>query len=85
MNKSLKILIAFVLGQLVQIICHIVSMNFWDNQRIPFCAAAGFLIAFAVFAGMWISRPSAEPEHVKSYKDWAKTPGADDADIEVLP
>ena len=83
-RKTVKILVAFVLGQLVQIICHVVSMNFWDSQRIPFCAAGGFLVAVAVFAGAWISRQNEEPRH-KSYKEWAEVPGVDDADIEVLP
>lgn len=84
-RDTIKLLIAFVLGQAVQIVCHAVCINFWERWQIPFCAAAGFLIALAVFAGAWISRSPVEPEHIKTYKDWAEVPGVDDADIEVLP
>lgn len=83
-KKTAKVLVAFVLGQIVQIVCHAVSFNFWQQYQIPFCAAGGFLVAVAVFAGAWVSRQNEEPRH-KSYKEWAEVPGADDADFEVLP
>lgn len=84
-KKTTKILAAFALGQAVQLVCHAVSFNFWQQYQIPFCAAGGFLVAVAVFAGAWISRPTTEPEHIKSYKEWAEVQGVDDADFEVLP
>ena len=53
----------------MQVVCHAVSMVYWDNRRIPFCIAAGFLVAVAVFAGTAIRE---EPEKAKSYKEWAE-------------
>lgn len=52
LKKCGKILIAFVTGQIVQIICTTVCLNLYVKHPIPFCAAAGFLVSVAVFAGM---------------------------------
>ena len=72
MNKgTIKVLVAFIAGQAVQIVCHAVSFSFWENRQIPFCVAAGFLIALAVFAGAWLNRDT-EPKHTKSYMDYAE-------------
>lgn len=67
MKQSTKLLIAFILGQAVQIVLHAVSMNFWENRRILFCVAAGFLVAVAVFAGVCINRE----EKPLTYEDWS--------------
>lgn len=56
MKKSTAIMLAFVLGQGVQIVCHAVALNLWEYRQIPFCLAAGFLVAVAVFAGVNIAR-----------------------------
>lgn len=69
--KGAGVLAAFVVGQATQIILHALSMNFWESSRIPFCTAAGFLVAVAVFAGMYIARPAP----AMSYQDWAQVPG----------
>ena len=55
MRRSTKLLIAFVAGQAVQVICHAVAINLWSYRQIPFCLAGGFLIAVAVFAGIRIA------------------------------
>ena len=68
---TVKVLVAFAVGQAAQIVIHAVSMNFWENRRILFCSAAGFLICAAVFAGAWLNRDS-EPKHTKSYMDYAE-------------
>lgn len=70
MKKSTKLLIAFILGQAVQVVLHAVSMNFWENRRILFCCAAGFLVAVAVFAGVCITKD----EKPMSYEDYARIP-----------
>lgn len=66
MKKSTKLLIAFILGQAVQVILHAVSMNFWENRRILFCCAAGFLVSVAVFAGVCITK-----EETLTFEDYA--------------
>lgn len=70
MKKSTKLLIAFILGQAVQVILHAVSMNFWENRRILFCCAAGFLVAVAVFAGVCITK-----EETLTFEDYANGKG----------
>lgn len=73
MNKNLiKVLIAFIAGQAVQLICHGVALNLWEYRQIPFCLAGGFLVLVAVFAGAWVATHSAEPEKPKSYLDYAE-------------
>lgn len=67
MKKSTKLLIAFILGQAVQVILHAVSMNFWENRRILFCCAAGLLMAVAVFAGVMITKE----EKPLTFEDYA--------------
>ena len=72
-KNSTKILIAYILGQITQLIIQGVCISFamWDNRRIPFCLAAGFVIAFAVFMGVRISARETAIVH-KSYKDYAE-------------
>lgn len=72
MRRSKSLLIAFALGQAVQVICHAVSLNLWEYRQIPFCLAGGFLVFMALLAGCWINRETTEP---KTYLDWAKIPG----------
>ena len=56
MNRnSILILAAFALGQAVQILFHALSMDLWPSRQIPVCAAAGFLVAVAIFGGMWVA------------------------------
>ena len=54
-RRSAKLLIAFLLGQAVQLIVHSVALNLWEYRQIPFCASAGFLVAVAVFMGIRIA------------------------------
>lgn len=53
-SNALVILAAFVVGQLVQLLAHALTIDLWASRQIPVCAAAGFLVAVAVLAGMYI-------------------------------
>ena len=72
-RSSTKILIAFVVGQITQIVIHAVTISFamWDSRRIPFCIAAGFVIFFAVLMGVRIAARETAIVH-KTYKDYAE-------------
>ena len=87
MSKSAKILIAFAVGQITQLVLHgmVVSLNMWDNKRVLFCAAFGFVILFAAIAGVVIARQQdtkleKDFKEKKSYLDWAAIP---EDDVEV--
>lgn len=81
-KNSTKILIAFLIGQAVQVVIQGVEIGFamWDNQRIGFSLAAGFLIFAAVLGGVRIAAretAAAHQEH-KSYSDYAMPPVEDE-------
>lgn len=83
MSKTTKILLAYAAGQLTQLIVHAMclSNNMYSYKQIPFCAAAGFVLLFAVISGVIISgKRDDRAEHKKSYVDWAKIPVTDDED-----
>lgn len=90
-NKTAMILVAYVVGQITQLVIHgmVLGFNMYNHRQIPFCAAAGFIIIFAVLAGVYISKaPEEEPKHQgqkKSYLDWAKIPGPKKDKEEVEP
>ena len=71
-KASTKILIAFVLGQITQIVIQGVEISFamWDNRRLAFAAAAGFVIFFAVLMGVRMAAKETAEAH-RSYKDYA--------------
>lgn len=62
---SSKVILAFAVGQLTQLVLHgvVVSLSLWDNRRIPFCAAAGFIILFAVIMGVRIASRETATAH----------------------
>lgn len=81
MSKSTKLLIAFAVGQVTQLVLHgmVVSLNMWDNRRVMFCAAGGFVILFAAIAGTVIAKGQdakldKEFKEKRSYFDWAEIP-----------
>lgn len=86
MSKAAKLLIAFAIGQVTQLVLHgmVVSLNMWDNRRVLFCAAFGFVILFAAIAGVYIAGGSkSAPAHEKrTYFDWAKIP--EDEEVEKI-
>ena len=86
MSKSAKLLTAFAVGQVTQLVLHgmVVSLNMWDSRRVIFCGAFGFVILFAAIAGVVIAggqdaKLEKEFKEQKSYLDWAEIPedGAD--------
>ena len=79
MSKSTKLLIAFAVGQVTQLVLHgmVVSLNMWDSRRVIFCAAFGFVILFAAIAGVFIAgqqdaKLEKEYKEKKSYFDLAE-------------
>lgn len=66
--RGIRVLIAFILGQAVQLIVHAVALNFnmWNSNQIPWCASAGFIITVAVFAGMRIAVKEGKEEIVNA-------------------
>ena len=76
-GKTVKVLVAYVLGQVTQLIIHAVSMNLWQSRQIPFCLAGGFIVLFALIAGVALCESediNGKPEHKKTYKDYAEIP-----------
>lgn len=77
-TKTITILVAYVAGQITQLVVHGMCLNFnmWSNRQIPFCMAAGFVIFFAILAGALISRSGGKekPSHEKTYKEYAEVP-----------
>lgn len=75
MSKNVKILLAFIVGQFVQIVAHILAKVSYMNNPVLFCIAAGFLILVAVVAGMYLGVQEDAPKKPKSYKDYAQAGG----------
>lgn len=79
-SKAVKLLVAYTVGQITQLVLHgmVVSLSMWDNKRVSFCAACGFVILFAAVVGVFIAGgvEKAPPAHEKpkSYFDWAEIP-----------
>ena len=81
-TKTVKILIAYALGQVTQLVIHGVALanNLYNYRQIPFCLACGFVILFAIISGVWIASARADGEHQadkKTYLDWAEIPEVD--------
>lgn len=70
-KKTAKVMAAFIIGQIVQVICHILSKVSYMNRPVLFCIAAGFLIVIAVVAGITLA-DSEKPAHQKTYTEWAE-------------
>lgn len=81
MNKSVKLLVAYAVGQITQLVLHgmVVGLNMWDSRRVLFCAAFGFVILFAAIAGVVIAgqqdaKLEKDYKEKKSYLEWAEIP-----------
>lgn len=64
-----KIVIAFIVGQLVQIIFNVVAKVSYMSKPIAFSAAAGFILLMTLFAGMHVANLE-RPKEKTSYKDY---------------
>lgn len=64
-KSSTKIIIAYTMGQVTQLVINgmEISLNMWDNRRIIFAAAAGFVILFAVIMGVRIAAKETATAH----------------------
>lgn len=69
MGCNAKVLIAFVAGQFVQVIAHLIAKTNYMQRPVLFCIAAGFLVFVAVLAGVILGKDD-KPKK-KSYKDYA--------------
>lgn len=54
MPNSRRILFAYVAGQITQIVMSIIAKAMYVDKTILWTAAAGFLLAFALFVGVCI-------------------------------
>lgn len=68
--NSGRVILAFIAGQVVQIILSVVAKNCFMLRPILFCGAAGFLVLVAVFAGIKIGLRD-EVKVPKSYDYYA--------------
>lgn len=78
MRKTMKVLVAFIAGQAVQLVVHAVALNLWSSRQIPFCLAGGFIVLVALICGIVLSDSETvkqEGNHEKkTYEDYAKIP-----------
>lgn len=71
-KKTAKVMAAFIIGQIVQVICHVLAKVAYMNRPVLFCIAAGFLITVAVIAGITLADSEKQPTHQKTYAEWAE-------------
>jgi hypothetical protein len=74
-KKTVKVMTAYLLGNIVQIILQIVAKVSYMSRPILFCVAAGFLVVIAVVAGISLADSNREPERQKSYREYAEEAG----------
>ena len=70
-KNSGRILLAFVVGQGMQLVLALLAKVSYMNRPILFCLAAGFILALAVVAGMRVILLQ-EQERPRSYHEWAE-------------
>lgn len=70
MNKAIKYIGWFLVGQAVQIILAVLAKVSFMSKPILFSVAAGILITVAILAGVRLA--GGEPKHEKSYMDYAE-------------
>lgn len=76
MNKAIKYIIWFLVGQTVQIILAVLAKVSYMSKPILFSVSAGILITAAIIAGVKLAgEPSKE---TKSYKQYAEEMATDD-------
>lgn len=74
-TKTAKIILAFIVGQVVQLVLALFAQVAFINRPILFSLSAGFLILVAIAAGTWIAAAddSKDAKHARplSYQDYA--------------
>lgn len=72
MSKNItRAILAYILGNVVQIILALVAKVSYMDRPILFSAAAGFLVLVAVMAGMRLVMQDAKETRPKTYQDYA--------------
>lgn len=67
-----RVLIAFLVGEAVQIVLQIVAEVNLMRHPVWFCGAAGFLVFVAVFAGARLGVRDGLKDSRKTYRDYAE-------------
>ena len=70
-KTTAKVLSAYIIGNVIQIVLAVLAKVSFMSRPILFCAAAGFLVLFAIIGGITLADSEKKPEHKKSYKDYA--------------
>lgn len=74
-KKTAKVMAAYLLGNIMQIVLQILAKVSFMSRPILFCTAAGFLVVIAVVAGISLADSNREPERQKSYREYAEEAG----------
>lgn len=74
-KKTVKVMTAYLLGNLMQIVLQVLAKVSYMSRPILFCIAAGFLVVIAVVAGISLADSNREPERQKSYREYAEEAG----------
>lgn len=74
-NKTAKIMVAFAIGQIVQVVLNVLSRVAYMTAPVLFCGAAGFLFFMAIVSGIALANSDSKVAHEKkTYMDWAEIP-----------
>ncbi len=68
MPNSRRILFAYVAGQATQIVMSVIAKSMYVNKMILWTAAAGFLLAFALFVGVCIGGGEVKKRNTRKEK-----------------
>lgn len=71
-KKTAKVMAAYIIGNLVQIVLAILAKVAYMSRPILFCGAAGFLVLTAVVAGISLANSDKAPVHQKTYREYAE-------------
>ena len=74
-NKTAKVMAAFIMGQAIQIVFHLMSNLNFMRHEILFCIAAGVLLTIAVIAGITLADSERKTERQKTYAEYAEERG----------
>lgn len=74
-NKTAKVMAAFIIGQIVQVVMHILARVWYMNSPVVFCVCSGFLLTVCVVIGITLAGAD-KPKHGRTYSEWAE-PGVD--------
>ena len=69
MSKTTKFLLAYLLGNAVQVLLHAVADFNYMHRPILFCVAAGVIIFALILFGVGISDGEQKPKHYYEYAE----------------